>query len=260
MNWGKTILRRGLISVGLVVSVLVAWQLIIFIFKPPAWLFPSPMAVWDRFRELWLGNALQPHIRTTAVEVVAGYLSGILLGVLSAYPISQLRTLEKIVTPYLIAANSVPLVAFAPLLILWLGNDVETKIAVAAIIVYFPVTISAITGFHAQSAIHTRLMHSLRANKWQRFIHLELPSAIPGILAGMKIAAPLAVVGAVVGEFLGTGQGLGHLIMEANGLLDTPQLFVAVIILAMFGILFYLSTLGLEMLLIGPWHHKRRTS
>lgn len=76
----------------------------------------------------------------------------------------------------------------------------------------------------------------------------------------MKIAAPLAVVGAVVGEFLGTGQGLGHLIMEANGLLDTPQLFVSVIILAMFGILFYLSTLGLEMLLIGPWHHKRRTS
>lgn len=259
MSWLKKALRRGAIACGLVVSVLIAWQLIIFVFNPPDWLFPTPGAVWLRFLELVEANALQPHIRTTAVEVLAGYLGGIVVGVISAYPISQLRTLEKIVTPYLIAANSVPLVAFAPLLILWLGNDMETKIFVAGLIVYFPVAISSIAGFHQQSAIHTRLMHSLRANKWQRFIHLELPSAIPGILAGMKIAAPLAVVGAVVGEFLGTGQGLGHLIMEANGLLDTPQLFVAVIILAMFGILFYLSTLGLEALVIGPWHHKRRT-
>ena len=161
-------------------------------------------------------------------------------------------------TPYLVAANSIPLVAFAPLLILWFGNGMGTKMIVAALIVYLPVTVSTIAGFHAQSTIHNRLMLSIHANKWQRFWFLELPSAIPGILAGMKIAAPLAVVGAVVGEFMGTGQGLGHLILEANGLLDTPQLFVAIIILAMFGILFYLSTLGLEQLLIGPWHHKRR--
>ena len=216
------------------------------------------MAVWQRFDELMAVNGLMPHIWVTSIEIVAGYFLGIVMGLLSGYPISQIRWLERLATPYLIAANSIPLVAFAPLLLLWLGNGIGTKIIVAALIVYFPVTVSTITGFHHLSRVHLRLMQSLHANKWQRFIYLELPSAIPGILNGMKIAAPLAVVGAVVGEFLGTGEGLGHLILEANGLLDTPMLFVAIIILAMIGIVFYLSTLAIEQLLIGPWHHKRR--
>lgn len=240
------------------VSLLLAWYAIIWIWAPPAWLFPPPGAVWRRFLELWQANAIQNHIRVTALEIVFGYALGVTAGILTGYPISQMRWLERVATPYLIAANSVPLVAFAPLLLLWLGNDIQTKIVVAALIVYFPVTISAVTGFQQQSPMHTRLMVTLRANKWQRFLYLELPTALPGILAGMKIAGPLAVVGAVVGEFLGTGQGLGHLILEANGLLDTPQLFVAIILLAWIGILFYLTTLGLERILTGPWHYKRR--
>jgi len=250
--------RRLATALALILSVLAAWQLIVVWFQPPSWLFPSPAAVWRRFNELWAADALQRHVRVTAIEVVAGYGLGVSVGLLSGYPISQIRWLERILTPYLIAANSIPLVAFAPLLMLWLGNEILAKIVVSALIVYFPVTISSIAGFHQQSTTHTRLMHSLKANKWQRFIYLELPSAVPGILAGMKIAAPLAVVGAVVGEFLGAGEGLGHLILEANGLLDTPQLFVSIIFLAMIGIGFYLGAAGLERALVGPWQYRRR--
>lgn len=250
--------RKLLVGLALVIPILATWQMIIWIWQPQEWLFPSPVTVWQRFDELWAANALQRHVWVTGVEIVAGYFLGLAIALASAYPISQIRLLEKVATPYLVAANSVPLVAFAPLLILWLGNEIQTKIIVAALIVYFPVTVAAITAFHSQSTMHTRLMRSLRASKWQRFIYLELPNAIPGILAGMKIGAPLAVVGAVVGEFLGTGEGLGHLILEANGLLDTAQLFVAIIILALIGIFFYFSTITLEYLLIGPWHHKRR--
>jgi len=250
---------RLLMATGLVGSVLLAWQAIIWIWQPELWLFPPPLVVWERYQQLMEAGALMPHVKVTMIEIVAGDFVGIALGLISAYPISQVRFLEKVLTPYLVAANSVPLVAFAPLLILWLGNGIGTKIVVTALIVYFPVTVSAITGFHSISPMHARVLRSLRANKWQRFVYLELPSAVPGILAGMRIGAPLAVVGAVVGEFLGTGEGLGHLILEANNLLDTPQLFVAIIFLALIGILFYLSTLGLEYLLIGPWHHKRRS-
>lgn len=250
---------RFLLSAVLMVgSILLAWQLLIMWLKPEPWLFPSPEAVWIRFHELLAADALQHHVRVTSIEILAGYLLGVSFGLLSAYPISQVRWLEKVATPYLIAANSIPLVAFAPLLILWLGNDIETKIIVAALIVYFPVTVATIAGFHAVNPAHKRLLLSLRASKLQRFLYLELPSAVPGIIAGMKIGAPLAVVGAVVGEFLGTGEGLGHLILEANGLLDTAMLFVAIIILALLGIFFYLSTLGIERLLLGPWHAKRR--
>ncbi|MDJ0835322.1 MAG: ABC transporter permease [Acidobacteriota bacterium] len=252
------ILRNLAAAIGLVLSILVVWQLIIWVFAPEEWLFPSPRAVWLRFWELVEVDALQHHVKVTAIEVLAGYALGLVLGVLTGYPISQLRIVEKIATPYLVAANSVPLVAFAPLLLLWFGNGIGTKIIVAGLIVYFPMTMSTIAGFHGVSPMHARLLHSMRANKWQRFRYLELPSAVPGLLAGMKIGAPLAVVGAVVGEFLGTGEGLGHLILEANGLLDTAQLFVAIIILAFFGIGFYLMTLSLELMIIGPWHNKRR--
>ena len=251
-------IKKIAIFTALVLSVILVWQLVCWVFVPPSWLFPKPLTVWQRFFELLEAGAILHHVRVTAIEIGAGYVLGLLLGLLSGYPISQINLLEKILTPYLIAANSIPLVAFAPLLLLWFGNGIGTKIIVAGMIVYFPVTISTIAGFHSRSFGYNRLMHSLKANKWQRFKYLELPSAIPGILAGMKIAAPLAVVGAVVGEFLGTGEGLGHLILEANGLLDTPQLFVAIIILALIGIFFYLATLGMEQLLIGPWHHRRR--
>lgn len=239
--------------------VLLAWQLVIWLWRPAPWLFPAPIQVWVRFHELQMAGALWHHVSTTTLEVVIGYLLGCACGLFTGYPIARIRLLEKLITPYLVAANSVPLVAFAPLLLLWLGNGISTKIVVAALIVYFPVTVSTIAGFQAVSPMHLRLLQSLRASRWQRFIHLELPSALPGILAGMRIGAPLAVVGAVVGEFLGTGQGLGHLILEANGLLDTAQLFVAIIFLALLGILFYLSTLGLEYLLVGSWYHKRRS-
>ena len=249
--------KLGLI-VAIPLSLLFFWNIAIWWFSPPEWLAPGPMAVWQRFLELLSAGALLPHVQVTLIEIVCGYFLGVVFGLISGYPISQIGWLEKIAGPYLVAANSVPLVALAPLLILWLGNGVMAKIVVAALIVYFPVTISAIAGFHHVSPLHLRLMHSLKASKWQRFLSIELPSATPGILAGLKIAAPLAVVGAVVGEFLGTGQGLGHLIMEANGLLDTPQLFVAIIILALVGMSFYLCVLGLEYILIGPWSHKRR--
>lgn len=255
--WVK--LLKKIVAAGLsLVVLLVAWQLIIIVFKPPVWLFPDALTVYKRFQELWEIKALQPHIVTTGIEVVVGYGLGISLGMVSGYVISQVRLLEKLLTPYLVAANSIPLVAFAPLLILWFGNGIHTKIIVTALIVYFPMTVSTITGFHQQSRWHRRLMDSLNANKFQRFLIIELPSATPGLIAGMKIGAPLAVVGAVVGEFLGSGEGLGHLILEANGLLDTPQLFVAIIILAWMGICFYLFTLGIEKMFTGPWQHRRR--
>ena len=135
--------RRLLIGLGLVIPILLAWQAIIWIWQPQQWLFPSPHTVWVRFGELWGSNALQHHARVTAIEIFAGYFLGLTVALATAYPISQIPILEKVATPYLVAANSIPLIAFAPLLILWLGNEIQTKIIVAAIVVYFPVTVAA---------------------------------------------------------------------------------------------------------------------
>lgn len=258
MRWVRGAGMRLLLGLGMAFSIVVVWQLIAVVFKVPEWLFPPPLAVWSKAQELWQLNALQPHLRVTAIEVSIGYIVGVSLAFCCAYPISQLPWLEKWVMPYLIAANSMPLVAFAPLLLLWFGSGIETKIIVTALIVFFPMITATIAAFHQQHPMALRLMRSLRANKWQRFRFVELPSAVPGILAGLKITAPLAVVGAVVGEFLGAEAGLGHLIMEANGLLDTAQLFVALILLALMGMLSYSLILAIEALLLGPWQYQRR--
>lgn len=257
-QWLKKAAIRLALGIGMLGSIVLVWQLIAGGFAIPEWLFPGPTTVWQKARELWQIDALQPHLRVTALEVFAGYFSGVTLAFCCAYPISQLPWLEKWLMPYLIAANSMPLVAFAPLLLLWFGSGIGTKIIVTALIVFFPMITATIAAFHQQHPMALRLMRALRANKWQRFRFVELPSAVPGILAGLKITAPLAVVGAVVGEFLGAEEGLGHLIMEANGLLDTAQLFVALILLALMGMLSYGLILGIEALIVGPWHHRRR--
>ncbi|CAM2007471.1 ABC transporter permease [Acanthopleuribacter pedis] len=258
----KKVLRNLALKLGgislILGSLLLAWHLIIFGFSPEPWLFPPPNDVWSRLGELWRSGVLQPHLTMTLTEILAGYAAGIGLSFLVGYTISQQPLLERLITPYLVVANSVPLVAFAPLLLLWLGNGITAKIVVTALIVFFPATISTINGFHAQTAMHQRMMRCLGAKKWQRFLFLELPSALPGIFAGMKIGAPLAVVGAVVGEFLGTGQGLGHLILEANGLMDTPQLFVTILVLGTVGVVFYSLIALAEQIFIGPWAEKNR--
>lgn len=252
------LLKKTIFFFILILSVLCFWTLVVAVFEPEPWLLPTPVMVWNRFLELSGNGSLLSHTGITLTEIIVGYLLGISAGLVTGYPVSQVRAIEKIITPYLIAGNSVPLVAFAPLLMLWLGNGIMTKIIVTAIIVYLPMTINTIAGFHTQKPILKRLMRTLRASKWQRFIYIEIPTALPGIIAGMKIGAPLAVVGAVVGEFLGTGEGLGHLILEANGLLDTSQLFVAIWILALIGIGFFTFIQLLDWVVLGSWNQRRQ--
>jgi len=250
--------RSSLKFILLSVSVVCFWLAIIWIFSPPVWLLPTPAMVFSRAQELLHHGSLLHHLRVTLLEICLGYLLGVSAGLITGYPISQLRILEKVMTPYLVAGNSIPLIAFAPVLILWLGNGVMTKVIVTALIVYLPMTISTLTGFRTQKPILKRLMRTLRSSKLQRFMYLEIPNAMPGILSGMKIGAPLAVVGAVVAEFLGSGEGLGHLVLEANGLLDTSQLFVTNILLGIIGIVFFSLVQLLETLILGDWHHRRQ--
>lgn len=258
MNVKDALLKPILQWIYVACSLLLFWILIIKVFQPQAWLLPSPGAVWVRFVELLHHGDLLSHLNVTIFEILIGYMIGVGSGFLVGYPVSQIRALERIMTPYLVAGNSIPLVAFAPLLLLWFGNGVLTKVIVTAMIVFLPMTISTVTGFRTQKPILRRLMRTLRCNKWKTFLHLELPAAMPSLCSGMKIGAPLAVVGAVVGEFLGSGKGLGHLILEANGLLDTAQLFVSNIILGCIGILFYTSIQTFEILLLGHWQQRRK--
>jgi NitT/TauT family transport system permease protein len=162
------------------------------------------------------------------------------------YILAKSPFLERLAGPYIAAMQSIPAVAIAPLLVIWFGSGKLSKVLICALIVFFPVLVNTIVGIRSVDAGLTTLMRSLRANRWQTFIMLEVPASLPVLLGGLKIGVVLAVIGAVVGEFVGADRGLGFLINLSKGLFNTPLMFVALITLGAISLTLYLLVTGLE--------------
>ncbi len=215
---------------------LLAWELFTRFSGLPAFILPSPGQVWERFLRTFDGcslSALQNcrllyHSATTLLEVVLGLLSGTSLAVALGYLIAKSRLFERILSPFLVASQAVPIVAIAPLLVIWFGPGLFSKILICGLIVFFPVLVNTVVGIRAVPRSLHELMRSLRASRWQMLVLLEIPSALPVFLGGLRIGATLSVIGAVVGEFVGADRGLGFLINVGRGQYDTALVFVAI--------------------------------
>ena len=212
--------------------------------KPPAFLLPSPQAVWDKFTSTLADGSLLRHASVTFYEVLAGLFFGSLLATCLGYFLAKSSALEKLLSPYLVASQAIPLVAIAPLLIIWFGPGISSKILICALIVFFPVLVNTIIGFRGVPDNLRDLMVSMRATRWQKLHLLEIPAALPILFGGLRIGATLSVIGAVVGEFVGSDKGLGFLINVGRGQFDTALVFVAIFTL----IFMALSLYGLAML------------
>ena len=227
-----------------IVVVLGAWSLIISWGDLPAFLLPSPLAVWQKFISMLSDGTLISHAAVTLFEVLLGLLAGSLLASVIGYVLSKSRLLEKVLSPYLVASQAIPTIAIAPLLVIWFGPGVFSKILVCALTVFFPILVNTMIGFRAVPANLHDLVRSLGASRGQRLRFLEIPSALPVLFGGLRIGATLSVIGAVVGEFVGSDRGLGFLINVGRGQYDTALVFVSIFSL----ILMALSLYGLAML------------
>ena len=227
-----------------IVVVLGAWSLIISWGDLPAFLLPSPLAVWQKFISMLSDGTLISHAAVTLFEVLLGLLAGSLLASVIGYILSKSRLLEKVLSPYLVASQAIPTIAIAPLLVIWFGPGVFSKILVCALTVFFPILVNTMIGFRAVPANLHDLVRSLGASRSQRLRFLEIPSALPVLFGGLRIGATLSVIGAVVGEFVGSDRGLGFLINVGRGQYDTALVFVAILAL----ILMALSLYGLAMI------------
>jgi len=221
------------------------------------YLVPTPRQVWDRLIEDW--SSLMYHSYVTLYETVAGFLIASVLGLVTAVLIAYSRTLEKALYPIVLFAQVIPKIAIAPLIVVWFGNDLAPKIILAVLIAFFPVVVSGVAGLRSTDPELLELSATMGANKWQTFRKIRFPNALPHLMAGEKVAVTLAVVGAVVGEFVGASEGLGYQLMIANGNLDAPLLFAALILMSLIGILLFVIVEVLEALLI-PWHASRRSA
>ncbi len=232
-------LLRRLAPVLVMLAVLLLWQLITFLAIYPTFIIPPPLAVIEKFYEVLLDGRLWTHTQVTLSAVLAGLAVGVSSGILLGYMIARSPLLEESLAPIIIGLQSTPIVAYAPLLVIWFGSGPTSKIVTSALIVFFPTLMNTVVGIRGVPQDLRDLMRSQRATHWQTFIKLEVPAAMPVLIGGLKISATLAVIGAVVGEFISANAGLGFLITLARNQFDTPLVLVAVITLALIARLLY---------------------
>ena len=225
------------------------WESLAHFSALPAFILPAPGQVWARFLTALSDGSLLSNFRVTLIEVLIGLLVGAVSAAALGYILAKSPIIENWLSPYIVASQAIPIVAIAPLLIIWLPPGIYAKVLICALIVFFPILINTIIGLRSVPEDLRDLMRSLKASPWQTFRLLEVPAALPVLLGGLRIGATLAVIGAVVGEFVGADRGLGFLVNVGRGQYDTALVFVAVFAL----ILMALGLYGLVVLMERRW-------
>ena len=218
---------------------LLGWHFLTRYGNIPNFILPSPLSVWTRFMKAIQDGSLPYHTWITLSEIVLGLLAGVLFATIVGYLLAKSRSLERVLSPYLVASQAIPVVAIAPLLVIWLGDGILSKVVICALIVFFPVLVNTIVGVRAVPTALYDLMNSLHATRAQILWKVEVPASLPIFLGGLRIGATLSVIGAIVGELVSAEQGLGFLLQLGDFQYDTPMVFVAVFMLIALALMLY---------------------
>jgi NitT/TauT family transport system permease protein len=216
-----------------IVLLLGLWQLVTSLRLYPAFIIPPPIDVLNTLINGLRDGSLFYHASVTISQMLIGLGIGALVGVTLGYLLGKSALMENALSPIVLAFQSTPVVAYAPLLVIWFGSGTTSKIIICALIVFFPLLMNTLVGVRGVPADERDLMRLYAASRWQMFIKLEVPAALPVLLGGLKVSATLAVIGAVVGEFIGANAGLGFLINLSRSQYNTPMVFVCVLLLAL---------------------------
>jgi NitT/TauT family transport system permease protein len=244
-------LRRIGFAVLSLTGFLAVWQLIVVVGDYPEYILPSPAVVAQRAVEAVQNGTLQPHLAATLEESVLGFAVGATVAILVGIMLAKSLTAERVLSPYLVAAQAIPILALAPLIDIWFGGGLTARIVVCALIVFFPIAIATMVGIRGADPLLVEMARANGARGSQVTRLIELPSALPVLFGGLRVGVTLAVIGAVVAEWAGASIGLGVLINIADqGLFDTPLMFVALGTLALLGLTFYAAVLLAELVLV----------
>ena len=239
-----------LIGILSILVILMVWEAAVVLFHVQPFVLPAPTAIIIRFfGDLFSGDILQPLLITT-VETLLGFACAAVLGVVLGVGIALVPFLEKALYPPVLALQTVPKVAIAPLLIIWFGFGIQSKVLTAALIGFFPVVVNVIAGLRSVDPKRLMLMRALRANPWQSFVKVRLPSMMPFLFAGLEICMVFSIIGVIVGEFIGSSVGLGVMIIQRQGTIDVVGVFSVLIYLSLLGLVLNAVIVGLKQRLI----------
>ena len=241
---------RLMISTAIIVGL---WQLVVVMFDMPSFILPTPLDVFERLISRF--DVLMKHTLVTGQEIVLGLLLGLSMGLFFALQMLLFKPLKRWLLPILIASQAIPVFAIAPVLMLWLGYGIASKVVRAAIIIFFPVTTCCYDGLRNTPTGYLDLAKTMGASKWQMLKHIQLPAALPTLASGIRVAVVIAPIGAVVGEWVGSSEGLGYLMLQANARMIIDEMFAALFILALLSVSLYFITDKLLKNLI-PWENQ----
>lgn len=245
-----SLFHARLLAAALALVLLGLWELLVRQWGLSALVLPAPSAI---AASLWTGLAtgyFWPHIWATLQALLLGLAAGSAIGLLAGMALAESELLERVLRPYVVVSQVVPKLALAPLFVLWFGFGMLPTVLITALICFFPLMENTLTGLRQVDAQRLQLFRMLGATRLQTLLRLKLPTGLPAILAGLRVAVVLALVGAVVAEFMGASRGLGAVVIAAQGMMDTTLMFAALVLIAAMGLLLYQACLVLERRLL----------
>ena len=239
------------VAAATLVGLIILWQIVVIVFNVPNFLLPSPVSILRDMIATW-----RELLRTTAVtsyETLLGFALSVMIGVPLAVALAASKAFERAVYPLIVASQAIPKVSVAPLFLVWFGYGLKPKIIIVVLVTFFPIVINSVVGLKSLSHNMLNLARSMGATSTQVFWRFQLPNALPGIFAGLKVASVLAIIGAIVAEFVGADSGLGYVIMNAAADINVPHQFSAVVLLSVIGMVFFWIIERIEKICL-PWH------
>lgn len=253
----RTVFQKGWQATLAIFVSLIIWEVAVRVFSIEEWLLPAPSAIAKEFGNVWF--QFLPHLQSTVLLVIGGFLIGASVGLVSATILHLFKPIRNTFYPFLIISQNIPIIVLAPLLVVWFGFGALPKFIVITMACFFPIAMSTLSGLQQTSRELVLYMKMMGATKSQMFWKLELPYAIPSMMAGMKIAATYSVMAAVISEWLGAQKGIGVYMTLAVSSYKTSRVFVAIIVTMVLSLLFFGIILWIEKKLV-RWKQKGELS
>ena len=241
------------LSVGVFIAI---WWIYVAVKHVPAYILPSPPKVWNSLEKMFVKGTVYPHLWTTTYEVILGFVIGAFLGIVLGYIFIKVDALKTMLMPYLIFLQTAPKIALVPLLVIWFGIGLVSKVVLIISMVLFPVLSGMMLGLESIPPDVRNLMKILKASKWQIFSQVEMQYSLPALFASMKVGIVQAVIGAIVAEWMSGKQGLGYILTYASSTYDTPMLLAGIIVTIILGITTYQVISVLEDKFL-YWHESK---